>query len=101
MYRDLYGLCRSVFQTAADRKLLFRTVGVLLILDNLDNVTRSRSHKVHKSDFESLHSAAKSILDEAMKEAGPVKVRRLGVRLSDFQSSAGQNTMLDFMGGGG
>jgi hypothetical protein len=38
-----------------------------------------------------------SILDEAMKEVGPVKVRRLGVRLSDLQSIEGQNTMLDFM----
>jgi DNA polymerase IV (DinB-like DNA polymerase) len=101
MYPDLYELCQSVFQAAVDRRLLFRIVGVLLILDNLDNVTRSKSLKVHTGNFESLHSTARSILDEAMKEAGPVRVRRLGVRLSDFQSSAGQNTMLDFMGSGG
>lgn len=97
MHQDLYELCQSVFQTATDRRLSFRTVGILLILDNLDNITRSKSLKVHSSNFDSLHSAARSILDEAMKEAGPVKVRRLGVRLSDLQSSEGQNTMLDFM----
>ncbi|HEU4606044.1 MAG TPA: DNA polymerase IV [Nitrososphaera sp.] len=101
MHPDLYELCQSVYQAAAGKRLSFRTVGILLILDNLDNVTRSKSLKVHSSSFESLHLAAKSILDEAMKEAGPVKVRRLGVRLSDFQSSEGQNTMLDFMGSGG
>jgi DNA polymerase IV (archaeal DinB-like DNA polymerase) len=101
MYPDLYELCQSVFQTAMDRKLSFKTIGILLILDNLDNITRSKSLKVHSSNLESLHSTAKSILDEAMREAGLVKVRRLGVRLSDFQSSAGQNTMLDFMGSGG
>jgi nucleotidyltransferase/DNA polymerase involved in DNA repair len=101
MHPDLYELCRSVFQAAADRRLSFKAVGILLILDNLDNVTRSRSLKVHSSNFESLYSTARSILDEAMGEAGPVKVRRLGVRLSDLQSSAGQNTMLDFMGPGG
>ena len=101
MYPDLYELCQSVFQTAMGRKLSFKTIGILLILDNLDNVTRSKSLKVHSSNFESLHSTAKSILDEAMGQAGPMKVRRLGVRLSDFQSSAGQNTMLDFMGSGG
>jgi hypothetical protein len=56
---------------------------------------------MHSNSFESLHSAARSILDEAMNEAGSVKVRRLGVRLSDFQSSEGQNTLLDFMGRGG
>jgi DNA polymerase IV (DinB-like DNA polymerase) len=101
MYPDLYELCQSVFQTAMGRKLSFKTIGILLILDNLDNITRSKSLKVHSSNFESLHSTAKLILDEAMREAGPMKVRRLGVRLSDFQSSAGQNTMLNFMGSGG
>jgi DNA polymerase IV (DinB-like DNA polymerase) len=101
MQTDLYELCQSVFQTAADRRLSFKVVGVLLILDNLDNITRSKSLKVHSSSFESLHSTAKSILDETMEEAGPVRVRRLGVRLSDLQSSAGQNTMLDFMSPGG
>jgi nucleotidyltransferase/DNA polymerase involved in DNA repair len=68
-----------------------------LILDNLENITRSKSLKVHSNSFESLHRAAMSILDEAMKGVGPVKVRRLGVRLSDLQSIEGQNTMLDFM----
>lgn len=101
MYPDLYELCQSIFQTAMGRKLSFKTIGILLILDNLDNITRSKSLKVHSSNFESLHSTAKLILDEAMREAGPMKVRRLGVRLSDLQSSAGQNTMLDFMSSGG
>jgi DNA polymerase IV (DinB-like DNA polymerase) len=101
MHPDLYELCQSVFQTATDRRLSFKTVGILLILDNLDNITRSKSLKVHSSNFESLHSTAMSILDEVMGQAGAVKVRRLGVRLSDLQSTAGQNTMLDFMGPGG
>jgi len=97
MHPDLHDLCQSVFQAAADKRLSFRTVGIVLILDSLNNITRSKSLKVHSSNFESLHPAAMSILDEAMKEVGPVKVRRLGVRLSDLQSSEGQNTMLDFM----
>jgi DNA polymerase IV (DinB-like DNA polymerase) len=101
MYPDLNELCQSIFQTAAGKKLSFKTVGVLLILDNLDNVTKSKSLKVHSSSFEPLHAAAKSALDEAMKGAGSIKVRRLGVRLSDLQSSEGQNTMLDFMRPGG
>jgi DNA polymerase IV (DinB-like DNA polymerase) len=101
MYHHLYKLCQSIFQTATAKRLSFRIVGVLLILDNLDNIARSKSLKVHSSSFESLHTIAKSILDETMKEVGNVKVRRLGVRLSDLQSSEGQNSMLDFMSSGG
>ncbi len=101
MLYDLYEICQAVFQTATNRRLSFKTVGVLLILDNLDNITRSKSLKVHSASFESLHSTAKLALDEAMRDAGQIKVRRLGVRLSDLQSSEGQNTMLDFMSSGG
>jgi DNA polymerase IV (archaeal DinB-like DNA polymerase) len=101
MKQDLYVLCQSVFKKASERKLSFKTVGVLLILDNLDSVTKSRTLKVHSSNFESLYCTAKSTLDEVMKEAGSIKVRRLGLVLSDLQSSAGQNTMLDFMGSTG
>jgi hypothetical protein len=36
-----------------------------------------------------------------MKEAGSIKVRRLGLVLSDLQSSVGQNTMFDFMSSSG
>jgi DNA polymerase IV (archaeal DinB-like DNA polymerase) len=101
MNHDLYVLCRSVFKRASERKLSFKTVGVILILDNLDSVTKSRSLKMHSTNFESLHSTAKSTLDEVMKEAGSIKVRRLGLVLSDLQSSVGQNTMFDFMSSSG
>lgn len=101
MQEDLHELCQSVLQAATSKKLSFKTVGILLILDNLDNITRSRSLKVHSNSFEPLRQAARSVLDEAMNAAGPIKVRRLGVRLSDLQSSEGQNTMFDFMGSGG
>jgi DNA polymerase IV (DinB-like DNA polymerase) len=101
MQHELQELCQSVFQTAMSQKLSFKTVGVLLILNNLDNVTRSKSLKVHSTSFESLHQTAKSVLDEAIKGVGSMKVRRLGVRLSDLQSSAGQNTLFDFMVSGG
>ncbi|HEV8404656.1 MAG TPA: DNA polymerase IV [Nitrososphaera sp.] len=101
MLSDLHEICKSVFQTANDRRMTFKTVGILLVLDNLDNITRSKSLKVHSSNFESVHYTTKLILDEAMREAGPIKVRRLGVRLSDLQRSIGQNKILDFMGSGG
>ncbi len=102
MYGELYDLCQFVFQKAANRKLSFKSVGILLILDNLDNMSKSKSLKVHATSFDAIHSIAKAVLDEAMAAKGrAAKVRRLGVRLSDLQSSAGQNTMLDFMGSGG
>jgi len=99
MAPELYRICRSVFEMANEKKASFRTVAILLILDNLKNITRSKSLKVPSSSFESLRLAAGAILEDAMKDAGPIRVRRLGIRLSDLKSRKGQNTMLDFING--
>ncbi len=96
MYADLESLCRSVFESAMEKKLSFKTVGIILILDNLQNVSRSRTLKMHSSSLDLFFSTARSLLDETMSSE-KMNVRRLGVRVSDFQSSAGQNTLFDFM----
>jgi DNA polymerase IV (DinB-like DNA polymerase) len=98
MYGDLEEICKTVHKSAEEKKLAFKTVGVFLILNNLENVTRSRTLKTHTSSYDLLHSTAKSILGEVMTAAEKkMSVRRLGVRLADFQDSAGQGTLFEFM----
>jgi nucleotidyltransferase/DNA polymerase involved in DNA repair len=84
-----------VHESAAKKNLAFKSVGVILIQNNLETVTRSKTLKAHASGLDVLTSTAKAVLDEAM--AGSMKVRRLGVRVSDFQDSSGQETLFDFM----
>lgn len=95
MYGDLEEMCRSVHESAGKKNLAFKSVGVILILNNLEMITRSKTFKAHVSDLDVLLSTAKAVLDEAVAES--MKVRRLGVRVSDFQDSSGQETLLDFM----
>lgn len=95
MYGDLEEICRHVHETVTERRLLFRSVGIILVLNDLENVTRSRSLKAHTASFDQLHATAKALLGEAMQEKR--NVRRLGVRVSDFQDSAGQNTLSGWM----
>jgi DNA polymerase IV (DinB-like DNA polymerase) len=95
MYGDLEEICKSVHESVDKKRVAFKTVGVIIILNNLETVTRSKTLKAHTTELDVLHSTAKAILDEAV--TGGMKVRRLGVRVSDFQDSSGQNTLLDFM----
>ncbi len=95
MYTDLEEICRSVHESSSKKNLAFRSVGVILILNNLETVTRSKSLKAHSSGLDVLSSAAKAVLDEAVTEG--MKVRRLGIRVSDFQDSSGQETLFNFM----
>lgn len=95
MHGDLEEICKSVHESVNKKSLAFRSVGVIIILNNLETITRSKTLKAHTAALDVLLSTAKAILDEAMTEG--MKVRRLGVRVSDFQDSSGQNTLFDFM----
>lgn len=95
MHGDLEEICKSVHESIDKKSLAFKSVGVIIILNNLETVTRSKTLKAHAAGLDVLLSTAKAILDEAVTEG--MRVRRLGVRVSDFQDSSGQNTLLDFM----
>jgi DNA polymerase IV (DinB-like DNA polymerase) len=99
MLPDLAGLCRSVFDSAARNNIAFKTIGVFVILDDLDERSKSKSLRVHASSYDILHSTARALLEQLMGSEGALRVRRLGVRLSDLQDAAGQNTMSQFMNG--
>ncbi len=97
IYADLEEICRDVYESATVKKVAFGSVGIILILGDLENVTRSRALKAHASSFDLLHLTAKALLDETIANIERKRgVRRLGVRISDFQDSTGQGTLSDF-----
>ena len=81
-----------------DRNVAFKNITILLILDTLANMTRSKSLKVYSTDLNELYLTAKLILNETMDNNDrEIKVRRLGVKVSDLKDNLGQNTMSDFI----
>jgi DNA polymerase IV (DinB-like DNA polymerase) len=99
MKPELAELCRAVIERAGKTNTSFKTVGVFIILNNLEEHSKSKSLKVPACSYDILHSTAVALLDELMADGGTLKVRRLGVRLSELQDTAGQNTMSQFMNG--
>jgi DNA polymerase IV (DinB-like DNA polymerase) len=98
MYDLLQDICRSVHKMIIDRNVAFKNITILLILDTLANMTRSKSLKVYSTDLNELYLTAKLILNETMDNNDrEIKVRRLGVKVSDLKDNLGQNTMSDFI----
>jgi DNA polymerase IV (DinB-like DNA polymerase) len=91
-------LCRSVFGIARTRDLSFKSVGVIVILNNLDQRTKSKALKIPSTDFDLLLSTTRDLLAELMSSGDQLRVRRLGIRISELQDTSGQNTMSQFMG---
>jgi DNA polymerase IV (archaeal DinB-like DNA polymerase) len=98
MSNELGELCQSVLEITTARKLAFKTVSVIIILNTLDQKSKSKTLRTPSNSLKPLHSTAIVLLNELMESDDPMRVRRLGVRLSDFQNTAGQNTMSQFMG---
>lgn len=94
--QELHELCQSVVEAAGEKQISFRTVTVLLITNNLEQRTKSKTLRTYSNDIGLLYSVSKSVLEAAVR-GHDIKIRRLGLRISDFQKSSGQNTMSDFL----
>jgi DNA polymerase IV (archaeal DinB-like DNA polymerase) len=94
---ELQYICKSVHKMSLDQNLYFRNIGIVLILNDLDNISRSKNLKIHSADFDELYSTVKLVLNETLNDNPNLKVRRLGVKISDLKANEGQNTMLNFL----
>jgi len=94
---ELQYICKAVHKMALDQNVYFRNIGIVLILNDLDNITRSKSLKIHSTNFDELYSTVKLILNETLNDKPNLKVRRLGIKISDLKANEGQNTMLNFL----
>jgi len=98
MVEDLESLCNDVHKSAVEQGFSFRSIGIMLILDDLSIKTKSRSLKSHTDNADELFKVAKMLLEEAVAES-QILVRRLGVKVSELVSSKGQDTLSRFMTG--
>lgn len=96
MLEDLASLCKDVHESASEQSFSFKSVGIILILDDLSIRTKSRSLKSPSTSYEEIFKTAKTLVEEAVKES-PLMVRRLGVKVSELISSKGQDTLFKFM----
>ncbi len=96
MHDDLESLCRDVHRSLTEQSFSFKSVGIMLILDDLSMKTKSRSIKSPSTNYDEIFRTAKVLLDEAVPES-QLMVRRLGVKVSELVSSKGQDTLSKFM----
>ncbi|MFQ5941369.1 MAG: DNA polymerase IV [Nitrososphaerales archaeon] len=96
MLYDLEYLCKSVHRSATDQNFSFKSVGIMLILDDLSAKSKSRSLKSPSTNYNAIFKTAETLLEEGVSES-KLMVRRLGVKVSELISSKGQDTLSKFM----
>jgi DNA polymerase IV (archaeal DinB-like DNA polymerase) len=86
----------DVQRRSVESGLFFRSVSVIGILPNLSIKTRTRTLEMPTSETSILNSATSELLASLVSDVG--KLRRVGVRVGDFEESKEQSSLSQFLG---
>lgn len=93
--RDLEQLCQDVHAAVMRDSLVFKSVGIQLVQEDLSSRTKSKTLKNHTASLDELKKAALLLLREILEDQRML-VRRLGVRVSEFSETSGQEDITRF-----
>jgi DNA polymerase IV (DinB-like DNA polymerase) len=91
-------ICKSVFENLENKRQAFRVITLILILENLQHVSFSKSLKLHSASIDELNKNSLSILNE-MITSNSISldiIRRIGVVISDLKDISGQDSLLNY-----
>jgi len=76
---------REVYDKLINENLEYRTVGIKILYNNFNSVTRSYSYKLPRSDWIGVNTPIERLIDRIDLES--TKVRKVGIKLSDLSNS--------------
>jgi len=95
IFEQIKLLCDLVFTDASKTHKKFKTASLVVINSNFETITKSRT-KTEISSLDRLIELENSLLADFLNESIS-KVRRIGVRVSNFEEGKGdQKTLFDF-----
>jgi DNA polymerase IV (DinB-like DNA polymerase) len=91
-------LCKSVFENLESKRQAFRVLTVILIFENLQHVSFSKSLKLYSASIDELNKNSLSILNEMIgnNSISLDNIRRMGVVISDLKDISGQDSLLNY-----
>ncbi len=89
-------ICRDLYSRVSSQGYVFKSVGVITVSDSLSTCTRSATYEHPLDSYEALRSVSTALLSRLLEEE-KIKIRRVGVRVSDLVKKRGQRTLYDFL----
>ena len=86
----------DVQKRVVGQSLFFRSISVIGILSDLSTRTRTKTLEAPTSDPSTLNRAASELLNSLISELG--ELRRVGIRVADFEESKEQSSLSEFLG---
>lgn len=92
-------LCISVFENLEKKRQAFRVLTIILILENLQHVSFSKSLKLYSASLDELHKNSLLIINEMISNNSISldNIRRIGIVVSDLKDISGQDSLLNYL----
>ena len=91
-------LCKSVYENLENKRQAFRVLTLILILENLQLISLSKSLKLYSASFDELFKNSLLIIHEMISynSISLDNIRRMGIVVSDLKDISGQDSLLNY-----
>ena len=93
--KSLIDLSKDLFEQTQEKKITFKTVSISAIMEDLTIYQRSKSFEIFQNSNEIIADTSQELLKTFLLQE-PRKLRRIGVRVSNFSQTKGQTNLFDF-----
>ena len=89
-------ICRDLYAKVSSQGYAFKSVGVFCVSDALSTYSRSETYEHPLDGYNNLKSVSIALLARLLEEE-KIKIRRVGVRVSDLVKKRGQRTLYEYL----
>jgi len=90
------GLSLELYTRIQKEKIRYKSIGVIVFMDDLTIHTRSKTLDTYSDDFNNIFINSKELIKNLLNETS-LKIRRLGIKIFNLEDLHGQKTLLDFI----
>ena len=91
----IINLSEDLFVQTKEKQLTFKTISITAIMEDLTIYQRSKSFEIYQNSSDIISKTGIELLTNFLTQE-PKKLRRIGVRVSNFSENKGQTDLLDF-----
>ena len=93
--QSINNLSKDIFNQTLEKNITFKTVSITAIMEDLTIYQRSKSFEIFQNSNDIITTTSQELLRNFLSQESR-KLRRIGVRVSNFSQTTGQTNLFDF-----
>lgn len=93
--KELDRLCEDVHKRITSGSFRFRSIGIMIVAENMSIHSRTKTLNLYTNDSEVLREVSHELFERFLKES-PLKIRRIGVSVTELNSAFAQRSLSEY-----